>query len=232
MTVWQTVVGALVTLAIALAVAGLSIRGHARYCRAFTAYLVFVLVTDLLVMSWPDRFWTWPFWFFQQTMADVLKIVVALELAYWIFLGFPGAARSARGVLLLLLVATLLAVVALPNEASRDTRGYLIGSLRPRLQIGALWVFTALAGLVRWYRVPLHPMHRTIILGFVAYLTIFGTFLHLVADYGWSRHVETAEPIAYLAACSWWAWEGWRREPALDADAAVVARLQPWRVPC
>jgi hypothetical protein len=213
-----------------LTLGGLLLRGHARICRFFAAYLSAVLVAEALVTLWPSAFWTWQFWMFKHVVFDVLKIGIALELAYWIFLGFPGAAQSARGVALVLLVGTLAAVLALPAQQGYEV-GYLVGEIRARLEVGTAWLFTALAALVRWYRVPLRPMHRALILGFVGYLLLFSTMLKLAADYApLYSSLAAAQPIAYVAVCCWWAWEAWRPERALLADPAVLARLQPWRV--
>lgn len=216
-------------LAAALALAGLLLRGRARFCRLFTCYLFVMLLSESLVMVWPSLFWTWSFWLFKQAVFDVLKIATALELAYWIFLGFPGAAERARGVVFLFLVATLIAVIALPNEIGRDQAGYFLGQLRARLGVGTAWIFTALAALVRWYRIPLHPMHRTLIISFTGYLLVFSTVMKLAVNQGITTFLSTIEPIAYTAICFWWAWEAWQREPEMAIDPALVARLQPWK---
>jgi hypothetical protein len=229
-TAVQLTIFHLVQLALALALAGLILRGRARLCYTFTTYLAAVLLTELLVNLWPGQFWAWSFWHFRQAVFDGLKLGIAFELAYWIFLGFPGAAHSARSVILLILVGILLAIVALPNEQGQDPGGFLFGTLRPRLEIGAAWIFTALTGLVQWYRIPLHPQHKAIMIGFVPYLVVFSAVTKLVTEYGWSYWLITLDPAAYLVTCSWWAWTAWRREAVLDADPKVVARLQPWRV--
>jgi hypothetical protein len=223
----QTSIALAVAALVAIALAGLVARGHVRISRSFGAYLAYVLVYDLLVTLWPARFWNWYFWHFGHTVMDALKIAVALELAYWIFLGFPAAAQSARAVIFLLLVGTLATVLALPNEAGQDAGGYLFGTLRLRFEIGAAWIFTALAGLIQWYRLPVHPLHSGIMYGFVPYLLVFSTVMRAVADYGWSQWLVTIEPAAYLAACGCWAWTAWRPAPVVGP---AVALLQPWRV--
>jgi hypothetical protein len=230
MTPLQVAIALGVQFAAALAIGGLALRRRAHLARFFGVYLVVGLATDVMMMSWPSQFYVWHFWLFRQTILDVLKILIAVELAYRIFMGFPGAAHTTRSVLFLLLLGTLVAVLALPNEAAHhDRSGYYLGELRPRVEMAAVWMLTALAGLVVWYRIPLHPFHKAIMQGFVPYLVVFSTMLKLVAQYGWSRYLTALGPVAYLIACSWWAWASWRPEPAYDVDPELVARLQPWR---
>ena len=224
MTVAQTVIACLAQLGLALAVAGLLLRGHGRFCRAFAAYLSFALVCNVLITGWPDQFFTMPFWIFEQFVLDVLKIAVALETAYWAFLGFDGARDVARGALFLLLAATLAAVLALHHE---DAEGVVLLGLQPRMATATVWLFTALAALVAWYRIPMHPVHMGIMIGFVPYLVLFTTVLRFMTAFGWGETLATLDPVAYVAACAWWAKMAWRPAPALDP---VVARLQPWRV--
>jgi len=213
-------------------VAGLLRRDRARICRAFTVYLACMAVADILVLAAPGRFWTWEFWLVKQTVFDLLEVATAVELGYWTFLGFPGAARSARGVVLVCLVGTLVAVLMLPSEtAAADQSDLLLGSLRLRLEAGIAWVFAAIGALVRWYDIPLPSVHRSIILGFVIHLFVFSTLLDTIAAHGyaWAAPLETAAPAALMVVCAWWAWRAWQPEPALEVDPEFMIWLQPWR---
>ena len=216
-------------MAIAIAIVGLYVRGYARFCRFFLTYLMTVLFVGLLMTLWPDRFYSQQFWILQHVVFDALKLATVLELGYWIFLGFPGAAQTARSTLFLFLVGTLVAVVMLPHEtlAADGTGSVLLGALRPRLETAMVFMFTALAALIVWYRIPVHPVHMGIIIGFVPYLTVFTTVVRFLSIYGLDERINTLGPAAYLLACSWWAVVAWRRAPAV---APVIARLQPWRV--
>lgn len=232
MTPLQLVIGYAGVALAGTTVAGLLLRDRARICRAFTVYLSCMVVADLLVLGAPGRFWTWEFWLFKQTVFDLLEVATVVELGYWIFLGFPGAARSARGVVLLLLVGTLVAVLMLPSEtAAADQSDLLLGSLRLRLEVGIAWVFVAIGALVRWYDIPLPSIHRSIILGFVIHLFVFSTLLETIAAHGyaWAGPLETLAPAALTAVCAWWAWTAWQPEPTLEVDPAFMALLQPWR---
>jgi hypothetical protein len=216
----------------ALTVAGLLLRGRAFICRAFTLYLSFIVVVDVLALRLPDRYWTMQFWLFKRTALDVLELSIAVELAYWIFLGFPGAARNARAVVFLFLVGTLVAVLMFPHEVlTHDQSNLVLGSLRLRLEVGVAWLFTAIAALVRWYDIPLPSIHRSIMLGFVIHLFVFSTLLETVAAHGyaWAVPIITLSPAAFMIISCWWAWTAWRPEPALEVAPELMAVLQPWR---
>jgi hypothetical protein len=216
----------------ALIVAGLAFRGRVVICRAFIAYFSVMVVAEFLTLAFPGRFWTLQFWLFKRTVFDVLELSIAVELAYWTFLGFPGAARSARGVVFLFLVGTLVAVLMLPHEAiSHDQSDLVLGSLRLRLEVGVAWLFTAIAALVRWYDIPLPSIHRSIMLGFVVHLFVFSTLLETIAAHGyaWATPLVTLSPAAFVTICCWWAWTAWRPEPALEVAPEFMAVLQPWR---
>lgn len=216
-----------------LTVAGLILRGQWRIARSFTAYLAFMWVTGLLVAGWPATFWTWSFWLFKQIAFDTLELATAFELAYWVFLGFPGAARSARATMFALAVGTFLAVVAIPHQESYGEALTLTAYLRPRVELGIGWLFVAIAVLVRWYDIPLHPTHRAIILGMTAHLCIFGLFLHAMGVLGleWAtgEPLVTLVPAAFAGICFWWAWCVWQPNAPLVGPPGLVKRLQPWR---
>ncbi len=230
MTLFQAAVTWIGDLLSAVILLGLLRRRHFRAAGAFTAYVATLFATEVLVAWWPERFWTLRFWALKDTVFSALKIAVAVETGYWIFRAFPGAAQSARGIALVLLALTFLTILALPNEVGHDDAGFAIGSIRPRLAIGAAWLFTALAALVEWYRVPLRPMHRAIVYGLGLQLVIFGVVLKAIVTYGWSQFLVTLEPLAFVCILGWWAWTAWQpdRVPA-GVDPDLVVRLQPWR---
>jgi hypothetical protein len=220
--------GLLASLAV---VVGL-LRAEWRIARTFALYHAFMMSTGALVMFWPSVFWTWTFWLFRQTTLDALELAVAFELAYWIFLGFPGAASSARGTMVLLLVATFVAVVALPNENSGGPATLMAG-LRPRLELGIAWLFTAILLMVRRYEIPLHPLHFAIVVGMVVNLCGFGLFVHAMGvwglDFATGEPMVTITPAAFAGVCFWWAWRAWRPAPMPVASPGLVEVLQPWR---
>jgi hypothetical protein len=230
MTVLQTITALFGMVCVSLAAAGLLLRGKARLCRAFTVYLVAAVVSSALVLLVPNVFFTWEAWAVSQLVFDALKLATAGELAYWIFLGLPGAAREARAVLFLFLLGTLVAVLFLPNGSANDSDALLSG-VRPRLDVGVSWAFIAMAGLIRWHHVPLWPMHRAILVGMVVYLGVFGVAVDLFSKLGlaWDRPLASLGPVAYTIVSVWWAWSAWRTDPVPVVAPDVLSALQPWR---
>src|SRR5262245_22309663 len=81
---------------IAVTVAGVVKRGRLRLCRMFLLFLVLVFLTDMLPVFWPKTFWTQAYYFPRESLHNVLRFAVALELAYFAFRSFPGARSTAR----------------------------------------------------------------------------------------------------------------------------------------
>jgi len=204
-----------VKLALLVAFAGVLVRGRARQCWAFPAYLATVLVANSLGSFWPARFHTPQAWVVFQGAYDLLKMVVVLELAWRAFAVFPGAMRSARVVLLLLLAASTVTIVFLTPPSSYAT----VWDFQPSIVAGTLWLLTATALLVVWYQIPLHDWQRAIMLGFAPYLLVFVVTLDMLRRHGWSA-VDSAgllDQVAYLALIVFWAWAAWRRDSAAPA---------------
>ena len=101
---------------------------------------------------------------------------------------------------------------------------------QPQLQTGVIWIITAITLLIAWYRVPVHAMHRAILIGFAAYLLIFTTLLNVLRDFGFDHlrdFIGMADGYAYIAPPRLgWAYAAWvpARQPVLSLD--VMRRLQ------
>jgi len=227
-TTLQTTITYAGLVVVSLVLAGLIRRGTARTARAFSFYLAWMLAASVPAILWPARFYTWDFWVFRQISLDALELAILVELAYWIFLGFPGAALSARTVVLAFLVATFCAVMA-PVHA--DVSGPLMGALRARVEIGTAWGFAAISGLTLYYDIPVRRIHRAIMLGLVIKLVLLGEILQFLAERGprFEPIFRTIQPAAFVGIACWWAVEAWRREPAPTVDPELAAQLQPWR---
>ena len=158
----QLVLSHAVKLALVAVLAGLVVRGRARLCWSFAAYLVAILAGNSLASLWPSRFYTPQFWVLKQAVYDALKMAVALELAWRAFEAFPGALRTARRAILTLLVVSTVALAVLTPPSSYAT----VWEWQPGSATAALWLLTATALLVVWYQVPVHEWQRAILLGF------------------------------------------------------------------
>ncbi len=230
MSPFQTAVAVLGLAGTLFALAGLLLRRTIATTRAFAAYLALMASAAALVMLWPERFYTAAFWTFKQIAFDGLELAMVAELVYWTFLGFPGAARTIRGLILALLVGTFIAIVAAPSPAAGSD--FMLGGLRLRLELGAAWMFAAMAGLTLYYDIPVRPIHRAILFGMGLHYFVFGTILERLTGVGpdWDRILATTQQTVFVAITCWWAVAAWKREPVLNVDRELAAQLQPWRV--
>ena len=77
-------------------IVGLFVRGRARSCWSFVAYLLAVAISDLLAALWPETFWRKSVWMFKENVHNVLKLAMVIELMVRIFRPFPAAYVAAR----------------------------------------------------------------------------------------------------------------------------------------
>ncbi len=214
--------------------AGLLVRRRIRLAYVFPAYLVAIVVLSSLTGLWPARFHTWSFYWFKEAVYSVLKVGVAVELAIRVFQAFPRARRVARALLLLVLGITVVAAwAASPEGAPPGQAGWaeLVLALNPRINNGTAWLFGALFALILYHRLPLHPLHKAISFGFMAYLLFLSFGLDLVkrSEFAHRTMVSYASSIGYTLVAGFWARAAWRRDPRPPVASDVVSRLQPWR---
>ena len=212
----QNAVAVAAVVLAAAALAGMIVRRRVGVCWTFVVYLGVIAVADLLVVLWPDRFWRLWFYAGKEFAVHVLRFAVALELTYRTFRAFPSARSTARGVLLLVLIATLAIVfVGTGNLEAPDgtpALGPVMTRLQPRVLSGAIWLLTAIAGLILWYRLPVQPLHKAILVGLVPYLLVFSVSLNLLENRGWEMLPITSylHTLAYLLVLVYWAVAAWR----------------------
>jgi hypothetical protein len=229
MTSLQWWIGVLAELILVALLAGLVVRRRYGACVSFTVYLVAVLAPEILISGWPERFHRWDFWIVKETVHNLLKFAIALELAIRTFQAFPGARATARAVVLLVVLLTLAGILAVPVEPAADFPE-LASQLHPRILNGTIWLFTAIAGVILWYRLPVDPFHKAILIGFVPYLLVFTVAMNALASIGW--HIQTlvgyAHPVAYLLLLGYWTHAAWRpQEAPVRAPQAAREAAQP-----
>ena len=87
---------------------------------------------------------------------------------------------------------------------------------------------TGIAALILWYRLPVDPMHKAILVGWVPYLLVFALGLKFLADHGWDKWLPALNYIsttAYFLLLVYWTRAAW-------APAGVQARAPaPLAVP-
>jgi hypothetical protein len=212
----QAWIGHAGTLALTVALAGILARRRYRVWIFLALFLAVTLASTIMMLASPTRFYTTSFWQVKETALNLLRFGMAIELAYRTFRAFPGAHATVRWALLLVLVTTLVAVVAISGGGS-DFRSF-VADLQPRVLNGSIWLFTAIAALILWYRLPVDPFHKVVLLSYVPFLLVFTVTLNALGSLGWERgwSVTYLYQLSYLALMVHWARAAWRRveEPA------------------
>jgi hypothetical protein len=226
-TVEQRLVAGLAQLMLLVSLAGLIRSGRWKLAPTFLVYLLAVLTMEAVYVWYPSRFYGWPYWHLKQTVYDAAKLALAVDLAARICREFPGARVATSRWLLLVLLATAVGLVLRPWQ--HDFLLMVTGDLHARAVIGTLWLLVATFFAVRHYHLIVHPLHTGLLVGFGAYLAVWGILLRLMFVEGWAALDlwTRLDPPAYLAFSAWLAWVAWR--PAtVDTENydAVMALLR------
>jgi hypothetical protein len=228
------VIALAVDLLVVVALAGLFVRRRSSVCYSFTAQLAFILVTDLLMIFGGARFYTREFWMFKEGLSHFLTFAIALEVTYRTFRAFPGARATARTVLIVVLCLTTLWALSASQKAQAgpESEVFLIFLKRvyPGLLNGAIWLFTAVAALILWYRLPVDAFLKAILVAEVPYMLIYWVSLNAVEAYGVPvvrKYISYSDPIAYMLLIAYWAYAAWRpfRAPVRADPSPAHARL-------
>ena len=191
-----------------LTLAGLVVRGRWRQWYAFALYLPVIAAFSAAFVFLPEL-WTPEVWYVQANVLNALRFAVALELAARTFRAFPGARSTLRPVMLLVLIVTFGMLVAFPWSAV-EYQSFL-EELQPRLLNGTVWLFTAIAALILWYRLPVAPLHKSVLLAYVPYLLFELLFLRVFVARSWQvPALGYLNQAAYLLLVAFWARVAWR----------------------
>jgi hypothetical protein len=212
-----------------LALAGLLRRKRARACAVFVAYLASVAVGHLALAVAPRTFWTWEFLTATDLVQALLQIGIVAEITAKTFRPLPAGYLRVRQVLALVGGAVTLALgLSLgPIGGASDLSRAL-----ERVFYGLGFLFLAFMVVVRWYGVPIDPLHRTIATGFAFVTMLVGCMSALaqldpVLGLGRDFIVKTAYPCVL----AWWTLSAWRHDDFGRLSLASVRRLHPWRLP-
>jgi hypothetical protein len=215
------------TALLALLVLGMWVRHRAALCRAFFAYALAILVTQSLLVISRGRVSSSSLYTFNQTTFAVLKFLTALEIWSRTFSSLPRARARVGLLLAAALLASMVAIIALPPGLTQWHAFVFL--VEPRLQAGSLATFVILVSAISWYRIPFHPFHRAIVLGFAVYLSVHAFSMSMVGwldDSRWARQrALLLEGTTYIATLGWWTWAAWR---PLRQPSPVASRLHPW----
>jgi len=199
----------------------------------FATYIALVFSTDLLMLAWPGTFYTTGFYALKEDVINGLRFAVALEMSYRIFRAFPTAKQTARRVLRVLLASTLVAVLFATADAVDAPA--LLDRVQPRVVSASVWLFTALAGLILWYRLPVDAFQKAILVGWVPYLLVFSAALTYVGSHisqlpdANNRIIEITNyvhTLAYLGLLVFWARAAWAPAGVRVSAAKPAVALQ------
>lgn len=223
----QLLIANLVRTAVFLIFVGLLVRRRSHLCWSFTVYLAAILMGNSMISFWPERFYTRWFFILKESVYNVLMLCVAAELTYRVFRAFPGALARARLVLAPLLAVITVGIISVP----RGTDFYdIVGRYHPQIQTGVIWLLSATAVLAVWYNMPLHRVHRALLLGMSSYLIVFATLGNILRSFGYDRLRELASVVdtyAYLALVAWWAFTAWRSDEGFEVAPIRTPVLAP-----
>jgi hypothetical protein len=210
MSLAQQIIGWLSVLQSVLLFGTLLWRRHYRRLPLFTTYVAGSNAFDVVYGLHP----TWETWMLLQVVNSALRFGVALELAYRLFGAFPGAASTARRAILVILVFTAVtAIVTVPLDV---TQTRMSAEAIPRMASAAIWMLTVLAGLVLWYRLPVAPLPRAILMCLAPFLLLSTIGLSLLFG-GESARVRPwvgyVIPLASFVLTSYWLRVAWRTAP-------------------
>ncbi len=205
------IVADLVALLLLATLAGVLASRRAWLCRSFVAYLALALLTNRLVRWWPDRFYTTSFFSAKEALFAALSLLIAVELVRTGLAPFPRARRTAAAVVLTIAAVGALGVL---RAARADDYASRMGFFVAGAQLSSLLALVALLGVAQWYRLPLRPWHRSIMIGFVLYRGVYGLLLATLAEFGGPVHacVAALDRAAYAATVGVWLAAAWRPE--------------------
>ena len=169
---------------------------------------------------WPDRFYNWDNYILKEIVHNLLKFAIALELAYRTLRHFTGALFTGRRLVGCVFLAV--AVVALTSLTTHGDPADVQLEWHARVLNGTIWLFTAVAAVILWYRLPVDPLHKAILVGFVPYLLVFSFVMRAIAELGWTAGgvFQRAHTLAYTALLLYWNRVAWSRA----AEPAVATR--------
>jgi hypothetical protein len=217
--------GHVVDALVVLIIIGLLRRRYVRFCWSFLVYLSAVWAFDRLGDLMSDRSDYYTIYSAKETMLDVLKFVVALEIWQKSFCSFPRARLRVGILLALVLLATAIGTLTVSMDV--DPYDALLSLISPRQKAGALGLFAVVVSGAWWYRIPLHPLHRAILLGFAGYLVLATLLASLLGLLGQEARwvLGRIDVAGYFAVSIWWAWAAWRTS---HLPNPILTRLQPW----
>ena len=215
---WEATLAWAAALLCLITILGLIARRRYRLWYSLLPYLVANLIWGVSWLLWPEV-WNRTSWLGMVILEAVLLLAVALEVSFRTLPAFPAERPKARRIVLAFLPVTFVGVVAASSDASwlvasgASSVEWLAGRLQPRLMNGTVWLLTTLGAAILWYRIPVEPFRKAILIGLVPYHLTF-TGLDMLVRQGWSRDlqriVQQFQGGAHLVLLASWALASWR----------------------
>lgn len=211
-----SVIGQISTLLLLATFVGLLVRGHWRAWYSFALHTSVVGVFAVLYFANQKQFYSHSVWMMQENLANAVRFAMALELAGRTFRAFPGA-RSTLNVVVVVVIAATLALALPSYDGGWDYRNF-VENLQPRLLSGSVWLFTAIAALILWYRLPVLAFRKAILLSYLPYLIFSTAFLNLLGQFGWSEDLQHVNQMVYLVLVAYWVYTAWKVPVVIDPE--------------
>jgi len=188
----------LVAILLALALLMLAVRKRASVSWVFTAYLATCLVVNRMIVWWPATFQNYGFWWTKEILYVLLKLAVVFQIGRAVLSAFARARH-------VVLVITASIAIGTWLTALTTTDRWVFQALSVA-QAGVVWGLAALLIACLWFQLPLHPLHRAILLGFALYLGVYGATLGLVRYLSLSAvpYLSALDSAAYAATVGLW----------------------------
>jgi len=214
MTPLQVVIWALGQLQMIALLAILIVRRHYQRLPIFTVFAGGTIASATFL----KLNYTWNGFMIYSVVLAALRLGVALELTRAIFGAFPAAAATARRVMFAILLVTAVIAFLMTSPSATDTRVH--AEAVPRLGATVVWILTALAGLVLWYRLPLAPLPRAILIGYAPYLLVYTVGLSLLFSaeaQPYRTLIGYATSLTFMLLVAYWMRVAWRTAPETSA---------------
>lgn len=200
--------------------AGLVTRGRVHRLRSLPVLLVGLLGSGAAVALWPSLR-TWTFWTAKEALHALLFLAVGLETSARIFGHLPGAALVARAWLVVVTVVTM-AVIALPPY------GHPALTLIPKLLGGTAWLYLGLLATRLFFRMPLDPLHRAVLLSVGPYMMLYAyTWGRVDSGFGVAQ-TGLLNALAFVAVLVVLLVASWRDERPPTGAPETVRFLWSW----
>ena len=226
MTTLQRVISALGELQMIALLAVLIIRRHYQRLPMFAIFVGGSVASSTFL----ELNYTWNGFMIHSVVMAALRFGVALELTRCIFGAFPGAAATARRAMFAILLVTAFVAFVMANPSATYTRVH--AEAVPRLGATVIWILTALAGLALWYRLPLAPLPRAILIGYAPYMLLYTVALSLLFSaeaQPYRSLIGYVDSGTFMLLVAYWIRVAWRTAP--ESSAPHLPQLPALVVP-